>query len=265
MRHYNLATNNSRGFEKIADAIDRVIRHEIGDLVDDHSDYDVLPSHPANDPEWVLARHAAPILGITNGNVIAAVHRGALEGRMGWLADGGWRRGTGKPTHPQMFVARSSIERRLADQALPCLKDRMRATGMSERAVKANFIETGMITARALADRVVVDVPATRRLLDALVAGLIASFPSTGALTVKQLTSRFNKRHGHLFRDGRATERWVAHWLELLVHDKRVRARLDDHFTFAPGDDGSPRSLARPADLPPLPPGIVSQLQGEPS
>lgn len=227
LTHYNLSVNKGRTYIAIADAMERIARYELGVLYDEPDVEDLLPVYFPGDAEYMTAKEAAKEIGISSGNVTVAVSQGRLSGHLGWLADGGWRKfvGVGKPdpSTPQMFVTRASVKEMVRLRGMPSLKEAGWRLSMSSEAVAANFVRTGLLPAEETASTLRVSPDHLDRLVSRIHDGVVDCVPPKGWIDVEHLRGIFNQRHGSIFVQGRATERWMEAWLRQLVVEGRLQ------------------------------------------
>lgn len=225
---YNLDPQQDKAMVSIARAIDVIVRDKIGDtLFDEPDETDLYPVHFSDDSEWVTSDIAMSIVGITQSNIWTGVRDGRLEGHLGWLADGGYRRNEGcdkrLPALPRLFISVASAKELARRRSMPSLKEVSRRLGMSGEAVARNFVRTGRLTAEMTAHIVRIEPDGVDHLVAEIEDGLLACFGDTERIHISELTSRFNKTYGSLFVEGRALERWVTAWAELLVSKGALR------------------------------------------
>jgi integrase len=231
LRYYNLTVNSNAAFLSIAETIDKIARHEIGELFVDTDVLDSLPVHFSDDEEWMTSDVAGPLVGLTQGNISVAVNEGRLVGHLGWLANGGYKRnansGRSTPAKPRMFVSRTSVKEMARIKAMPSVKDLARRIGMSSEAVTRNFIDTGHLRTEVTKSAIRVDPDDAARLLSDLHGAVLDCFDPGRSMTVRDLTRHFNARHGSLFVERRALPRWIQRWVDDLIANGRLRLRQD--------------------------------------
>jgi hypothetical protein len=225
--HYLLGATSTLATDAIADYIDRLARHEQATIEYTPADDDLYPVHAPQDPEWLTVAQAVPVLGIDKSNVVAAIHRGELDGHLGWLADGGWRRNNGyddrRPAVPMYFISRSSLQDGVELRRRMSLKAAGRQLGMAADTLHANFIATGRLSLSR--DRL--DSGDVARLHEELLDALAFCIPHDRAIRSRDLKARFDAEHGHLLGAGRATLTWVERWAADLASSGRVRLTRD--------------------------------------
>ena len=242
LSHYNLSTTLDLPFEAIADVIDRIGRFEVGSLLDDPDPNDLLPVHPVDDPEWVTVEVAAELVGLEDSNVLENVHRGRLDGHLAWLANGGYLRNRSKdgtrpkPSLPQHVISRTSIEEFNALRQRPSIGEFERALGMSNKAVWANFIDTGKLGVERMGSYLYFDRSEGDALIAEIHDAVLDVIATCGPITETRLHREFNKRHGYLLRQGRATQRWITHWVQTLVDQGRATRRSNRALSTPPSD-----------------------------
>lgn len=228
---YNLTFESHKAFHSIAQTIDRIARYEIGELCVETDETDELPVHSANDAEWVTAERAANVIGIASSNVTVAVNAGRLDGHLGWLSDGGhtrdWAGGGSKPAVIRTFVSNTSIKEFIRVRSMPSTRDIGQLLGMSPEAVRRNFIATGVLAHEVTPSAIRVDPDAAAHLIDEIHEAILSCITPGRTLSTKELTRAYNLHHGSNFVEGRALDRWVRSWVEVLVEQGRLKWRGD--------------------------------------
>jgi integrase len=227
LRHYNLSTQSTEPFRAIADVLDFVARHEVGTLLDEPDEWDLLPVHFPGDPDWLTTPEACALIGITQSNVSVAVRKGRLDGHLAWVADGGHTRRTeghrAPPALPQLIISRKSAETLASVRRKPLVKQAARRLGVSSECVLRNFCETGRLPIDdTFPNRFYVEAEDLDQLEREIHDGVMDALRTTGPCMIRRLALAFNSRHGDLFVEGRALERWVENWVETLVAQKRA-------------------------------------------
>ncbi len=231
LRHYNLSTATTGPFTAIADIVDYIARHEIGSLLDEPDEWDLLPVRFPHDPDWITTSQASEIIGINQSNVSTGVKKGRIEGHLAWLADGGHNRRTATrkapPALPQLAISRKSAEAIAAINNKPTLSEAARRLGMSIEAVRRNFGLTGRLPIDATyANRFLVEEKDLEALQEQLFTAVLDVLETNGPCRVGKLSRLFNERHGDLFVEGRALERWIVAWTDML----RATGRITRHY-----------------------------------
>jgi hypothetical protein len=240
---YNLTINSTAPSMAVADVIDRIARFEVGDLLDEPHEWDLIPVHFPDDPAWVTTTVASELLGINRSNV--AVDRGRVDGHLAWLADGGYRRNqpgkNNSPALPQIVVSRKSIDAYVELKARPSLKECARRLKMTASAVEHNFVPTGKLQPKVVAGEnrtLRVDHCELDALVNEIHGAVIETLTFYGPSTPKRLRTLFNKHHGGMFAEGRALQTWLDAWVSTLVAEGKLRRRLDGSLSIAPPSAG---------------------------
>jgi integrase len=232
---YNLTVNSTAPFEAIADLIDRIARFEVGDLLDEPHEWDLLPVHFPSDPSYVTTTVASELIGINRSNVSVAVNDGRLDGHMAWIADGGHtrnRRGSNKkvPALPQLVVSRKSIDDYVEWSSRPSLAECARRLHMSEKALNRNFVDTGRLRPEVVGAKgkvLRVDPVHIDGLISEIHNAIITTLATSGPCTPKRLHALFNEHHGSLFVERRALRTWLDAWVSALVANGTVIRRMN--------------------------------------
>ena len=231
---YKLKTSLQTAFDAIADVIDLIARDSLGSLLDEPDESDLLPVHGTDDPEWVTATAAAPLLGIDRSNVISNFHAGHLEGHFGWLADGGWRRNEDLdvtvPTLRHLFISRASLEARIAHREKFTMKRAARRLGMTSTTVISNFVSTGEL---ALVDGRL-EPAEVIKLRDTFHTAVLDTIACIGPASPAQLKRAMDEGYGRLFVQNRCLRAWIDEWVRCLVKDRRLVVRLDGRIALPP-------------------------------
>jgi integrase len=228
LSHYNLSINSKESLKAVARTIDLIARHEVGTLLDEPDAYDQLPVYFPGDPAWVICAEAQRLTGLSQSNVTEGVRHGRFEGRLAWVADGGYERNakTGKcnPAKPTVVVSRKSIDAYLELIEQPQLKDAQERLGITFKGVAANFLDTGRLPYEKWGNRTYIPKPALDALIDEIHDAVVETLAEVGPCTPGQLKEAFDERRaGRIFVHGRALLGWITHWLTDLIHRGRVR------------------------------------------
>lgn len=226
LQRYNLSLDTDGPLLAISEAMDRLIEMTIGDLVFEPDEWDLMPAHLLDDPEWCTVVEAVELIGVHDSTVIAAISDGRLDGHMGWQANGGYlrnERGTGRstPALPQLFVSRTSIKEFIRKKDFIGTVPAAKRFGMSDWPARRILLRAGYQPEGTKWSPDAVD-DVQRRLHQLLLDALDES-----PLSLKAIKQRIDATQPPLLPDGKVTLGWLETWRDQLLEAKAITVTRD--------------------------------------
>jgi len=226
LQRYNLSLNNDAHYVAISETMNRLIELTIGELVFEPDEWDLMPVHQIDDPEWCTVREAIELIGIQDSNVISAINDGRLEGHMGWQANGGYLRnepGTGKstPALPQLFASRTSVKEYIRKRSLVGITPAAKRFGMTDRPAWAILHQAGYRPEGSKWNPDSVDE--VMRRLHELFLDALGDVP----LSLTAIKQRIDATKPALLPDRRVTLGWLETWRDQLLEAKAITVTRD--------------------------------------
>jgi hypothetical protein len=224
MRYYNISVRTAGPFIAIANIMDRIARHELGEIHHVADEYDKLPVQDPKDPGWISVLAAVKLMGIQVSNVIENIHAGRIDGHMVWLADGGWRRNTPAsrvPAVPQFVVSVESVQRYVDYKNRLSLKAAGARLGMVGNTFRQNFVDTGCLP---LLDGGL-DPGGVEALVATIHDALLGSIAAAGTVTQEALWELVQPALSEIFQRRQVKRAWLKHWVDELVETGNLKRR----------------------------------------
>lgn len=229
--HYLLDNDQTATpLRSIADTIDFIARHEMGSLLDEPDENDLLEVMQPDDPDWMLPDAAATTIGIEISNVYENIKRGHLESKTVWLADGGYTTHSADnrdPAFPRTVISVESVNRFIEYRQRPTVAEAAARLGMSGPTIRSNFLDTGVLPYSGNRTHLRVDPTALDRIHNALLDSVAQIIEQHGPTTPERLRARFNKTGHELLKNRIAKRDWIEHWTSQLIAQHRIRRRLN--------------------------------------
>lgn len=257
LRHYHLTGNGrEKRFMAIADAIDRMIEFEIGELVDEPDDRDLYPPLFPDDPEWVEIHEAAQLIGVTFSRMHVIAKEFGFERQYMWRADGGHLRnedfenvdeiygdqknGTGKrtPALPVAAMRRKDLAPWEARRGTISVKEAARRLGVSgDLFKKQRLVARGVVEGVEIPGnppRVVVTEASVDQLLATLHGLVLDALEEHGPCSADVLRAHIEWSRAPIAVERMPRPRWVRFWLDQLVAQGKVSRFRDGRYRVRP-------------------------------